>query len=622
MKQQQAVFIIIILFYTAGIVKLSREINNLLTNDLNIIATKLDDIPFTNLNVQLVLLAYNCRDLLITWNVGNQDSLSSSSKPMNGHYITVTPPSVSTSSPESLSKTFGFQIVVREYLNLNNNNNNEKPMVNLNKTLRLYTSKYIDLNAKQNKFKLRNLLFNNVANYDICLVIYFDVIETVAFEKKCVQFNLPYSMYKKNKLCKVGNTNSGNNTDDGPPVNDMLSTAKLLPVTQKEKSATTATITTTIIQEETKVHTLDYDNESDSVEIESTTTTTTIDDDDDLNSEFYTTTAPIPFSTSNLTSMCSKIATSHAYTDCAQYSNLIIAFVVCIVFLATNIFMFSIILLHIVIKYLYLRKNRKLHQHQQHQQQSSINDTLDTSHHNRSRAFNPQTVMLSVSQMNHKRPFSMTTPYHQTQNICCMYDRCYKTDFTNYTKPVRSNAVQKPKRSKSFDFGHTLLSYLCCYTCPECEKHNNNNKKSTRDYVGYDDVSEINHKHKFEKSSSELARSGYILQVPNTGHLSPTQTPSSITTGSTISSFHRIRKSRKLSLFSLKRNQNNKQQDTSFEQSQLPKQTKLQQLRKSQFNSTYDHGGSMYDDDDDTFDSEIFYHYPSKQLGPQMSSAF
>jgi hypothetical protein len=52
--------------------------------------------------------------------------------------------------------------------------------------MRLYTSKYIDVNAKQNKFKLRNLLFNNVANYDICLVIYFDVIETVAFEKQCV----------------------------------------------------------------------------------------------------------------------------------------------------------------------------------------------------------------------------------------------------------------------------------------------------------------------------------------------------------------------------------------------------------------------------------------------------
>jgi hypothetical protein len=130
-------------------------------------------------------------------------------------------------------------------------------------------------------------------------------------------------------------------TDDGPPVNDMLSTAKLLPVTQKEKSATTAF--------------LDYDNESDSVEIESTTTTI----DDDLNSQFYTTTAPIPISflTSNLTSICSQIATSHAYNDCAQYSNLIIAFVVCIVFLATNIFMFSIIILHIVIKYLYLRNN-------------------------------------------------------------------------------------------------------------------------------------------------------------------------------------------------------------------------------------------------------------------------
>jgi hypothetical protein len=198
MNSKIYMFIIIILFVNTK--AFAREINNLLTNDLNIIASKLDDIPFTNLNVQLVLLAYNCRDLLITWNVGASEgtpAMKSTSSVQattnNGHYYTLggnkATTGTSTESPSSHSKPFGFQIVVREYLNIQDNNNdddNNKSTRNINKTMRLYTSKYIDVNAKQNKFKLRNLLFNNVANYDICLVIYFDVIETVAFEKQCV----------------------------------------------------------------------------------------------------------------------------------------------------------------------------------------------------------------------------------------------------------------------------------------------------------------------------------------------------------------------------------------------------------------------------------------------------
>lgn len=192
-------FLIILFFNSIGLVRLSREINNLLVNDLNIIATKLDDIPFTNLNVQLVLLAYNCRDLLITWNVASTETTTVtktaySAQPTanNGQYYTIgsnkdPTPHTSSEPPSTHSKAFGFQIVVREYINLQDNkNDDEKPARNLNKTMRLYTSKYIDVNAKQNKFKLKNLLFNNIATYDICLVIYFDVVETVAFEKQCV----------------------------------------------------------------------------------------------------------------------------------------------------------------------------------------------------------------------------------------------------------------------------------------------------------------------------------------------------------------------------------------------------------------------------------------------------
>ena len=194
-------YVFVIILFANTIPMMAREINNLLVNDLNIIASKLDDIPFTNLNVQLVLLAYNCRDLLITWNVGAAEttvmkSFVSQPTTNNGHYYTLgsgggITSGTSTESPSSHSKPFGFQIVVREYLNIQDNNEDDnKPPRNINKTMRLYTSKYIDVNAKQNKFKLRNLLFNNVATYDICLVIYFDVVETVAFEKQCVSSTL------------------------------------------------------------------------------------------------------------------------------------------------------------------------------------------------------------------------------------------------------------------------------------------------------------------------------------------------------------------------------------------------------------------------------------------------
>jgi hypothetical protein len=142
-----------------------------------------------------------------------------------------------------------------------------------------------------------------------------------------------------------------------------------------------------------------------------------------------------------------------------------------------------------------------------------------------------------------------------------------------------------------------------------------------------------------------------------------------------MSSFDRIRKMRKLNnWFSLKRRQQQQQQQQQvnrfnldhhqipvqqtthqqlnnlLQQSQMNKFNQFNQLsyfnqqqqhqpqfntqfRRSMFNSTYStdqDGISMFDDDaEESFDSEIFYHYPppplppqGKQLGQQMSSAF
>ena len=648
MKMTRTVFIItiIILLNAIGIVRMSREINNLLVNDLNIIATKLDDIPFTNLNVQLVLLAYNCRDLLITWNVASQESTSTDltstlATTNNGHYQTIGTSTASTYDPATkTSKAMGFQIVVREYLSLqdenNNHNANGKPP--LNKTMRLYTSKYIDVNAKQNKFKLRNLLFNNLATYDICLVIYFDVVETVGFEKQCVQFNLPYSLYKNNKLCKNNSSSDG----DGLAV---------------------STATKSVLQNQkfnSKVQTLEDDPDLITNKPFIGTTTTSVKPPTD---HPFDTTESVPYSTeyTNLSDLCVHFAASKSAQDCAQYSNLIIAFVICIIFLATNIFMFSIIILQFILKRLMVRKRKK-------QLESATHETIVD------RSKTPGSLhSTSKSQLNghtHKR-ISTATPYHQTHNVC-MYDKCYKNNykgFKNHSLHSGSKVLDKPRRSKSL--GHKLIECLCCIKWPEIDEHH---KTSKCHHAQYADMNESPRKNKIQGNPNEIARAGYILQMPNAGlqqvpDMSPPATPSSITTGSTMSSFDRIRKIRKLNnWFSLKRKEQQLQQQLNFnpqqftvqqlaaqqiaaaqqmaaqqqqhltqqqlnqliQQNQMNKFNQLNylnpQFRRSMLNSTCtteQDGSSVFDDDDESsFDSEIFYHYPNKHTGPQMSSAF
>ena len=173
----------------------ARDLNNLLINDLNIIATKIDEIPETILNLKLVLIADECNDIKLNWKINQNKRIISKAKSnivsiVNGNRGIK---NNQVDSPKS-TNIFGYQVVVREYLE---HETTKKAQYLLDddeikeKTLRVYSSKFID--SKQNKFKLINLLRKDKASYHICLIIYIDVTETVAFEKQCVNFSLPIS---------------------------------------------------------------------------------------------------------------------------------------------------------------------------------------------------------------------------------------------------------------------------------------------------------------------------------------------------------------------------------------------------------------------------------------------
>jgi hypothetical protein len=267
---------------------------------------------------------------------------------------------------------------------------------------------------------------------------------------------------------------------------------------------------------ESRVHTDEYEEET----IKITTKAATNSHEHNQ----FETTEYIPFSTAitNLTELCSQYISPKSLQECSQYPNLIIAFVVCIIFLATNLFMFTLIILHIVMKHLIARKQRSKLQSQSIANESIIeeNKNKKKSVKSESRIKTPST-MISESRSNiaspSKRISTTTTPYHQKHNVCCMYDRCYKTDLTSFSKNSlhsrsRSRVIEKPKRSRSL--GNKILSCLCGIACPDCE----NSTSKCHQHMKYSEVNEINSKYKIAPNPNEFARAGYILHVPNPLH--------------------------------------------------------------------------------------------------------
>lgn len=296
------IYLIVLLF---NLINCNREINKILVNDLNIIATKLDEIPETNLNLKLVLVSQECNNARLKWHIPN-----SIDRPGTKH------------KQELSSKIFGFQVVVREYLEHkgriahNGFSSEEQMMKKKDRTLKVYSSKFID--SRQNKFKLVNLMRKDKASYLICLIIYMDVTETVAFEKQCVTFSLPTT------------------TDELKCQNDENF--------EKSKKSFGKKLVTPIIKSMTSssaIVDLNSYNASQSSELSNQTVINSM---EKLRKN-------------------SQILSQHNYdhvSTCQHYSNLIVAFVICGVLLGTNIFMFTIIIIQNTIKLGFLKRKLNL----------------------------------------------------------------------------------------------------------------------------------------------------------------------------------------------------------------------------------------------------------------------
>lgn len=272
----------------------SKDINKLLANDLNIIASKLDDIPETNVHAQLVLVAYGCRNVMVSWKTNNTlEAVGAPAKPQ----------------PQSdRSKIFGFQVVIREYLIAEDIHS---------KKFRVFTSKFIGVN--HSRFKLTNLLYSDSAKYLICLVIYFDAIETVAFEKECVTFDIPISLTQENDGCEKEHT---------------LKTQKSMPKLIETTTTTTTESTTTF-----EYFTMPPVNNTEVARGGTADVELSIDKN---------------FTNLGLDTKTVKECTSEK--ECKSYSNLMIAFIVCVFLLALNIFMFTVIIIQNLVRHSIGRK--------------------------------------------------------------------------------------------------------------------------------------------------------------------------------------------------------------------------------------------------------------------------
>lgn len=288
-----------------NIINCSREINKILVNDLNIIATKLDEIPETNLNLKLILISQECNNARLKWNI--QNSIKSSEK----------------FKQETNTKIFGYQVVVREYLEKkerlaqDNLSSEEQMMKKKDKTLKVYSSKFID--SRQNKFKLVNLMRKDKASYLICLIIYMDVTETVAFEKQCVSFSLP--SISDDLKCK---------SDLDLKNSSKKSFGKKL-VTPMTKS----------MSDSSTIQNIDSYNISQSSNFLNQSVLKSM---EKLRKNFIT---------------LSQHNCEHT-SACSHYSNLVVAFVICGVLLGTNIFMFTIIIIQNTIKLSFLKRKLNL----------------------------------------------------------------------------------------------------------------------------------------------------------------------------------------------------------------------------------------------------------------------
>lgn len=319
------------------------ELNNLLINDLNIIATKLDEIPETSLNLKLFLLAYECTDVKLTWKINNNSHRKSSHSELPHNT------GGKKKQPQD-TKIFGYQVVVREYLEPKSSvqktttpkYSDEIYEKQSEKTLRVYSSKFIE--SSQSKFKLINLLRRNMASYLICLIIYMDVTETVAFEKQCVNFSLPVVSKEFDAFCERGSIGTTSKTKQSK-LNTFSATLEEFTSGKKQS----------ISNKMKPTNPVDFSE-------------ATLSPNQNRNSNY----SRHHHHNQNMSHGLSVgggggmlAANCEHVSQCKHYSNLLVAFVVCGVLLGTNVFMFTIIIIQNTIKLGLLRHKLKIYRHTQ-----------------------------------------------------------------------------------------------------------------------------------------------------------------------------------------------------------------------------------------------------------------
>lgn len=360
----------------------ANDINSLLINDLNLIATKMDDIPETSLNLKLFLLAYECTDVKLTWKLHNtagssssggssSSSLRTTSLAKNGelfHHHSKQPPSYKR---VDTTKIFGYQVVVREYLEPKSSGQQSRPQkpapVNSDeiyekqneKTVRVYSSKFIESN--QNKFKLINLLRRNMASYLICLIIYMDVTETVGLEKQCVNFSLPVVSKEFDSFCE---RNAGGSSSARTKQSKLNANLDEINNNSGGKKQTNRPKTTSQASEEANTESrLPGTQTTRQLVLRNTTShplgMRTGNGNNNNNNNMHAGGMAASSGATTGGNGCEHVA------QCKHYANLLVAFVVCGVLLGTNVFMFTIIIIQNTIKLGLLRHKLKIYRQTQ-----------------------------------------------------------------------------------------------------------------------------------------------------------------------------------------------------------------------------------------------------------------
>jgi hypothetical protein len=556
----------------------NREINNILVNDLNVIASKIDEIPETSLNIKLVLLAYECNDVKLNWKIGTSEKSSKfSSKKFSFDKSTT-----------SSSKIFGYQIVVREIVDGSSDGSSSvslggKTVIkndkftfrkdspyqsSSEKTMRVYSSKFID--SDQNKFKLINLLRRDQASYHICLIIYIDVTETVAFEKQCVNFSLPIVSLETEAACKAQKAKLSN-----PKSSSRTTTSKY--VDEEE-----------FVDESPFFKSANKKNKN--ITQKSNNNTNIINPRIPISPKYGN--GGIDFNNNHPN--CEHVS------QCRYYSNLLTAFVVCGVLLGTNIFMFTIIIIQNTIKLNFLRK--KLHYIKKYGHNNNNGTILSSSNTNRYTETGSSYFRSSICCLSYVFKWATDKTCSDVIQTVCLGN--FKGNRIHSNQANQANQTNQAKIPPPRKRKMKLNKMEAENSTPS----KNSKKNTNNDFSPGLDVGIV------EKDCTRtITRSGYILQIPNTMAGISTSSLMNVSNSDVNSYFTRstVFNNKISNNFLFRSKTNYKHRINPFQQ----EQEQTQEITTSQIPNKSDESliSTSYLDHDLTmgveYDKEIFYHH-------------